>query len=136
MVHCSDGWDRTAQVSSTAQLILDPYYRTLRGFFVLIEKDWCGFGHKFYDRLGHGRNGLGEEAKETSPVFLQWLDVVSQMLFQFPHHFEFTETLLVFIADQLHSCQFGSFLGNSEKERKVQTCCATIFDYFLALQAD
>jgi hypothetical protein len=71
LVHCSDGWDRTAQVCSTAQLILDPYFRTMRGFFVLIEKDWCGFGHKFFDRIGHGRSSLGEDAKETSPVFVQ-----------------------------------------------------------------
>ena len=27
MVHCSDGWDRTAQLSSLAQLCIDPYYR-------------------------------------------------------------------------------------------------------------
>jgi hypothetical protein len=108
------------QVSSTAQLILDPYYRTIRGFFILIEKDWCGFGHKFFDRIGHGRSGLGDEAKETSPVFLQWLDVVGQLLYQFPRHFEFNENLLVFIADALHSCQFGTFVGNSERERKVE----------------
>lgn len=29
MVHCSDGWDRTAQLSSLCQLLLDPYYRTI-----------------------------------------------------------------------------------------------------------
>lgn len=34
LVHCSDGWDRTAQVCSVASLLLDPYYRTLRGFMV------------------------------------------------------------------------------------------------------
>ena len=30
LVHCSDGWDRTAQVVSLAQLMLDPYYRTFQ----------------------------------------------------------------------------------------------------------
>nr|XP_033800120.1 myotubularin-related protein 7 isoform X2 [Geotrypetes seraphini] len=51
LVHCSDGWDRTAQVCSVASLLLDPYYRTLKGFMVLIEKDWISFGHKFNHRL-------------------------------------------------------------------------------------
>jgi len=47
VVHCSDGWDRTAQLTSLAMLMLDSYYRTLRGFQVLLEKEWIGFGHKF-----------------------------------------------------------------------------------------
>ena len=34
VVHCSDGWDRTAQVCSLAGLMLDPYYRTIQGFQV------------------------------------------------------------------------------------------------------
>ena len=34
VVHCTDGWDRTAQMSSLAMLMLDPYYRTIRGFEV------------------------------------------------------------------------------------------------------
>ncbi|KAM9578929.1 phosphatidylinositol-3-phosphate phosphatase MTMR7 isoform 3-T3 [Guaruba guarouba] len=51
LVHCSDGWDRTAQVCSVASLLLDPYYRTMKGFMVLIEKDWVAFGHKFSHRI-------------------------------------------------------------------------------------
>ncbi|WVQ82625.1 hypothetical protein IAT38_004757 [Cryptococcus sp. DSM 104549] len=53
LIHCSDGWDRTAQLSAIAQIALDPYYRTLEGFRVLVEKDWLSFGHKFLDRSGH-----------------------------------------------------------------------------------
>ena len=29
LVHCSDGWDRTAQVVALAELLLDSYYRTV-----------------------------------------------------------------------------------------------------------
>ncbi|KIJ69078.1 hypothetical protein HYDPIDRAFT_36171 [Hydnomerulius pinastri MD-312] len=53
LIHCSDGWDRTSQLSALSQLCLDPYYRTMRGFQVLIEKDWISFGHRFLDRCGH-----------------------------------------------------------------------------------
>ncbi|KAJ2802021.1 phosphatidylinositol-3-phosphatase ymr1 [Coemansia guatemalensis] len=53
VVHCSDGWDRTAQLTSLAQLCLDPYYRTIRGFAVLVEKEWVSFGHQFTLRSGH-----------------------------------------------------------------------------------
>jgi myotubularin-related protein 6/7/8 len=52
LVHCSDGWDRTAQVSALAQIMLDPYYRTFDGFITLVQKDFLSFGHKFRDRNG------------------------------------------------------------------------------------
>ncbi len=34
LIHCSDGWDRTAQTCALTCLLLDPYYRTLHGFMV------------------------------------------------------------------------------------------------------
>ncbi|VDO84313.1 unnamed protein product [Heligmosomoides polygyrus] len=117
LVHCSDGWDRTAQLTSLAMLQLDPYYRTIKGFAVLIEKEWCSFGHKFAHRIGHGEDKATDG--ERSPVFVQFIDCVWQVLHQHECHFEFNSSLLVTILDELYSCRFGTFLYNSEKQRLV-----------------
>ncbi|CAI9178712.1 unnamed protein product [Rangifer tarandus platyrhynchus] len=114
LVHCSDGWDRTSQVCSLGSLLLDPYYRTVRGFMVLIEKDWISFGHKFSERCGH----LDGDPKEVSPVFTQFLECVWHLTEQFPQAFEFNEAFLLQIHEHIHSCQFGNFIGNCQKERE------------------
>jgi myotubularin-related protein 6/7/8 len=64
---CSDGWDRTAQTCALSELIIDPYYRTIHGFQILIEKEWLMFGHKFSERCGH----TDHDPKEVSPIFTQ-----------------------------------------------------------------
>lgn len=116
LVHCSDGWDRTAQTCALSQVMLDPYYRTIQGIQALIEKDWLSFGHKFNDRCGH-LLGSGD-AKEVSPVFTQFLDCLYQMQTQFPQAFEFNESFLLLLHDHVYSCQYGTFLGNSDKQRR------------------
>ena len=83
LLHCSDGWDRTPQVSSLAQLMLDPHYRTVQGLLLLVGKEWLGFGHRF-----QLRHELGQ------PIFLQFLDALYQMVEQQPHAFGFTALLL------------------------------------------
>eukprot|EP00760_Papus_ankaliazontas_P023446 PhM_4_TR2054/c0_g1_i1/m.10158/K18081/MTMR1_2; myotubularin-related protein 1/2 len=141
LVHCSDGWDRTAMLCSLAMLLLDPYYRTARGFFVLIEKEWCTMGHKFAERLAHqvpgtfqiGAEGRGNEmdidpsvsashggSVEPSPVFMQFLDAVYQLIRQFPNAFEFTQYMLMDISHHAFSCRYGTFLGNFDRERVVE----------------
>ena len=115
LIHCSDGWDRTSQLAALSQILLDKYYRTLEGFIVLIEKDWLSFGHQF--RL---RNGFcpKEKRDEFSPIFLQWLDCIYQIMEQNCSKFEFNINLLTFIAENLYCGKYGTFLFNSEKERK------------------
>ena len=95
LVHCSDGWDRTSQLTSLSQLMMDSYYHTINGFIVsiltasllllytlsplfflqvLIEKEWLSFGHKFKECLGNSTS-----PNERSPIFLQFLDCVWQV---------------------------------------------------------
>ena len=115
LVHCSDGWDRTSQLTSLSQLLLDPYYRTIHGFFVLLSKEWLSFGHKMTERLGHG--GLG--GRENSPVLTQFFDAVYQILAQHPARFEFKPNLLLALRHSVHSGKYGTWLGNSEAEREI-----------------
>lgn len=80
----------------------------------LIEKEWLSFGHKFTDRCGL----IGTvDQKEVSPVFTQFIDCVWQLTQMFPHSFQFNERYLITLHDHVYSCQFGTFIGNCEKDR-------------------
>lgn len=160
LIHCSDGWDRTSQLSSLAQIMLDPYFRTLQGFMVLVEKDWLSFGHRFAERTGFllnekhfiqvnetnnqaqqmfntVSNRLSKQTatKYTSPIFHQFLDCVYQIIRQFPDRFEFNERFLRRLLYHVYSGQYGTFLFNSERERveaKAAKRTRSAWDYFLA----
>ena len=148
LVHCSDGWDRTAQVCSLAQLLLDPYYRTFHGFLLLIQKEWLWFGHKFSDRNAnyngvHNNNNNNNNkkhhhtsSKERSPIFLQFLDCCFQVMMQFPWAFEFTQDLLLEFSLHCNSGRFGDFFCNCHRERDKQELwlkTPSLFKYLSAL---
>lgn len=129
MVHCSDGWDRTAQTTSLAMLCLDSHYRTQAGFLQLIQKEWCSFGHRFRTRLA-----LGEQpTSEYSPVFIQWLDCVYQIQQQFPNAFEWTSAVLIRLAHEVLSNRYGTFLCDNERERhqKVKSFAISVWSVLL-----
>ncbi|GKT19453.1 Myotubularin family like protein, partial [Aduncisulcus paluster] len=156
MVHCSDGWDRTPQLSSLSMILVDDYYRSLRGFAVIIEREWLGFGHRMSTRLRHagprvkkdkaesasvnkigsvspeGDISSGFDDSQSSPVFLQWLDCVYQIMSQHPHAFEFNEELLLFLAHECFSDRFGTFSHDNEHARvcmEVPRRTASVWDY-------
>ncbi|KAI9931872.1 hypothetical protein MW887_010456 [Aspergillus wentii] len=190
LIHCSDGWDRTGQLSALSQVCLDPYYRHLNSEkWFQIENERIGgdsnraFGDAggagkaienaflsakgFFNRENTSRDSLAEsdgdvqnyesdspgmrkpttaprtivsekevtKVKETSPVFHQFLDATYQLLYQYPTRFEFNERFLRRLLYHLYSCQFGTFLFNSEKERveaKARERTRSVWDYFLA----
>ena len=94
VAHCSDGWDRTSklqvgypncilgQTVALAEMMMDPYYRTLQGFMVIIEKEFLSFGHKVAQRSGHDEMFATEhyKDKETAPIVLQVLRKPSSYL--------------------------------------------------------
>jgi len=138
LLHCSHGWDRTSQVAALAELLLDPLYRTMEGFACLCEKEFMSFGHPFHTRCGHGEgsssggNGSGNsnntvvvaaastlDEGQISPIFLQFLDCVYQVVHQYPECFEFNTKYVLCLSEHIYSCRFGNFLCDTEREREL-----------------
>jgi len=107
---------------------LDPFYRTIRGFATLIEKEWIQFGHQFYSRSGHNETVTSEWA----PIFIQFLDCAWQIMQQHPCSFEYSDALLQFVSENLFTCRFGTFLVNNVKDQQrfaIRESTVSIWSY-------
>lgn len=92
--------------------MLDPYYRTVEGFYAIIQKEWCSFGHMLEMRMNRDSS-----SKESSPIFLQFLDSLYQLIRQHPTSFEYTSHFLAVFGQAAYSGYFLTFRGNNDKER-------------------
>jgi hypothetical protein len=124
------GCDLTAQISSLVKLIVNPYYRTLEGFQVLVQREWLAMGHPFATRAGLGARAPGMSGGGAALVFVQFLDAVHQLLRQSPTAFEFNDEYLACLAHHSQSCRFGTFLLDNERERsKVSVEMHSLWDF-------
>lgn len=80
LAHGSDGGDRSVQLCLVVSLLLDQHDRTLKGFVILIEKDWISFGHKSNHRDGNPDG----DPKESPPVTDSTLSVSGSLWNNFP----------------------------------------------------
>ncbi|XP_074977374.1 myotubularin-related protein 9-like isoform X2 [Caretta caretta] len=118
LVHGAEGTDTTLLVTALVQVILDPDCRTLAGFQGLLEREWIEAGHPFHFRCAHSAYSHAR-LKQEAPIFLLFLDCVWQLGRQFPFSLQFSERLLLVLFEHTYASCYGTFLCNSEKERRL-----------------
>ncbi len=93
-------------ISSLVQIIIDPYYRTLDGFSVLVDKEWITSGYAFASR-----------PTVAYPMFYLFCNCVWELQNLHRRDFGFNEHILIAYLDNIHSRQFTTFLFDSESDR-------------------
>ena len=70
-----------------------------------MEKDWLSFGHPFQLRCAHGEAKGVRNDDQASPIFLQFMDCVAQLVAMFPSFFEFNGRYPMLVATHIWSCR-------------------------------
>ncbi|KAH8286527.1 hypothetical protein KR054_010826 [Drosophila jambulina] len=133
LVHGAKGLDSTLIVTSLVQIILNPDCRTVRGLQALIEREWIQAGHPFASRHRYSCYTPNQVRQKTSgATFVLFLDCLYQLYTQFPCSFEFSTQLLILLFEHSHFSQYGTFLCDSERERRelnVHTRTTSLWSY-------
>lgn len=131
LVHGGKGLDSTLIITSLVQIILNPDCRTVRGLQALIEREWVLAGYPFETR--HKFSSYSNvKGKTSGATFLLFLDCIFQLFCQFQCSFEFNTSLLIQLFEHSYSSNFGTFLGNCEKDRhqyKVKWSTISLWSY-------
>lgn len=119
LVHGGKGLDSTLIVTSLVQIILNPDCRSVRGIQALIEREWIQAGFPFATRHKHSCYTPSQNRPKTSAsTFVLFLDCVYQLHCQFPFSFEFGTQMLILLFEHSFFSSYGTFLGDSERERE------------------
>ena len=88
------------------EIIIDPFYRTFNGLSILIEKQFMCFGHPFETRSGFTKN----KQEEVSPIFIQFLECLHQLVILHPEVFEYSSHYLARLAYEVYTTKFKNFI--------------------------
>eukprot|EP01125_Pyxidicula_operculata_P012793 TRINITY_DN4209_c0_g1_i7.p1 TRINITY_DN4209_c0_g1~~TRINITY_DN4209_c0_g1_i7.p1 ORF type:complete len:1508 (-),score=385.42 TRINITY_DN4209_c0_g1_i7:3354-7856(-) len=120
------GYESDCVLASLIQLLSDPYYRTIKGFCTLIDKEWLFHGYAF--------------SKDTQSVmfftFIYCVWVIHQNYYA---EFEFNEQLLTYILDSLHCNRFKNFFFDNrrmERQLKGEITLGCLFNNILSNTKD
>jgi hypothetical protein len=85
-------------------MLIEPHYRTLKGFHALILKEWLYFRHSFRKYL----NLENDESLDSTfcPLFILLLDCIYQLYVQNPLSFEFS---ISFLTDLAHNSMLNKY---------------------------
>lgn len=133
LVHGGKGLDTTLIVTSLVQIILNPDCRTVRGMEALIDREWIQAGFPFQTRHKQGCYTPSQNRyKASSATFVLFLDCIYQLHCQFPCSFEFSTNFLIILFEHSYFSCYGTFLGDSDKERsaiKLYTTTTSLWSF-------
>ncbi|OHT01282.1 hypothetical protein TRFO_31907 [Tritrichomonas foetus] len=116
IIHCTDGWDRTSQAALLPQIILNPASRTLDGFLTIFIREFSKRGHNLGLRNGYQTeiNSFWNATLQSSrsPIVVQLLEIVYQLMEKNPTAFEFNSDFINFLMWHMYSQEFSEFMGD------------------------
>lgn len=105
-------------ISSLVQIIVDPYFRTINGMMVLIDKEWVQKGFPFHREVhqldselssSSGREREPRQSLFYNSVYFLFLSCIFDLIHCHPLEFQFTERLLTYLMEAIYSPDYTTF---------------------------